>query len=174
MPEIDSTISMFDAKLLENLKTPQEERFKNYKIRPLLKTDKDAVYKCLQQLTQIGDPTAEMFEERFEWMKDSKCYYIVVVIDSTQEGDVPIATGTLIVEKKFIHNCCIRGRVEDVVVHDSQRKKGLGKLIVASLTELSKNIGCYKTTLECSLDNKPFYEKMEYTQSFEKYMVKRF
>ena len=86
-----------------------------------------------------------------------------------------IATGTLIVEKKFIHECCIRGRVEDVVVHDSQRKRGLGKLIVASLTELSQKVGCYKTTLECSSDNRPFYEKMGYeAMEFEKYMVKRF
>merc|ERR1712226_1091187 len=163
---------MFDADLLTDLKTPKLERFQDFSIRPLQTTDYEEVYECLKQLTQIGEPTQEMFNQRFDWMTESKCYYVVVVIE--KQSNRAIATGTLIVEKKFIHNCCIRGRIEDVVVHDSQRKKGLGKLVVESLTELSQNIGCYKTTLECSETNKPFYEKMGYSQAFEQYMVKRF
>jgi glucosamine-phosphate N-acetyltransferase len=164
---------MFSPDLLVGLETPKNERFSDYSIRPLQKSDFEEQYECLKQLTQIGEPTQEMFDERFDWMTESGCYYVIMVVEkSTGKA---IATGTLIVEKKFIHECCIRGRVEDVVVHDSQRKRGLGKLIVASLTELSKNVGCYKTTLECSSDNRPFYEKMGYeAMEFEKYMVKRF
>jgi len=105
-------------------------------------------------------------------MKNSGVYYVIVVEDKCT-GKI-CGTGTLIVEHKFIHSCAIRGRVEDVVVLDSYRGKGLGQMIVEACTELSKKLGCYKTTLECSEKNKPFYEKIGYQQSFEKYMVLRF
>ena len=50
----------------------------------------------------------------------------------------------MIVEHKFIHSCALRGRIEDVVVLDSYRGKGLGQMIVAACTELSKKLGCYQ------------------------------
>lgn len=105
-------------------------------------------------------------------MKRTRDYYVIVVED-TQLGKI-VATATLITEHKFIHSCAKRGRVEEVVVTDVCRGKQLGKLLVATLIQLSKKLDCYKITLECLPKNVPFYEKFGYKASDEAYMQCRF
>jgi glucosamine-phosphate N-acetyltransferase len=70
-----------------------------------------------------------------------------------------IATGTIIYEKKFIHNNCTLAHIEDVCVKSLYRKLGIGKLLINKLKELAKNKGCYKITLDCNEENTHFYEK---------------
>lgn len=53
-------------------------------------------------------------------------YYITVIEDA--RINKIIGAATLITEFKFIHNCAIRGRLEDVVVNNTYRGKQLGKL----------------------------------------------
>ncbi|NP_001404470.1 glucosamine 6-phosphate N-acetyltransferase isoform 3 [Mus musculus] len=110
--------------------------------------------------------------ESFEHMKKSGDYYVTVVEDVTL-GQI-VATATLIIEHKFIHSCAKRGRVEDVVVSDECRGKQLGKLLLSTLTLLSKKLNCYKITLECLPQNVGFYKKFDYTVSEENYMCRRF
>ncbi|XP_038557931.1 glucosamine 6-phosphate N-acetyltransferase-like [Micropterus salmoides] len=83
-------------------------------------------FKVLSQLTQAGDVSPEQFTKKFEHMKKTGDYYVVVVED-TNLGQI-VATATLITEHKFIHSCAKRGRVEEVVVSDVCRGKQLGKL----------------------------------------------
>ncbi|KAK2843077.1 hypothetical protein Q7C36_011292 [Tachysurus vachellii] len=142
-------------------------------LRPLRPADLDrGLYKVLSQLTHAGDVTKEQFRANFEHMKKTGDYYVIVVED-TNLGQI-VATATLIVEHKFIHACAKRGRVEEVVVSDVCRGKQLGKLLVATLTLLSKKLQCYKITLECSQKNVEFYKKLGYTPSEETYMQCRF
>lgn len=70
-----------------------------------------------------------------------------------------IATGTLILEQKFIFNRCILGHIEDVCVKKEYRANGYGKLIVSKLIEEAKHYKCYKITLDCSESNTFFYSK---------------
>lgn len=149
-----------------------DDRSKNFYLRPIRLSDFEAIYPVLAQLTSIGETTLQTFTDRFNWMKNSGVYYVIVCCE--KETGKLVGTATLIVEYKFIHSCADRGRVEDVVVDESCRGKALGKLLVESCTALSKKLGCYKTSLECSVKNSPFYGKMGYEASFEKYMVKRF
>uniref|UniRef100_A0A3Q3EN63 Glucosamine 6-phosphate N-acetyltransferase n=1 Tax=Labrus bergylta TaxID=56723 RepID=A0A3Q3EN63_9LABR len=116
--------------------------------------------------------TADFNREKFEHMKATGDYYVVVVED-TNLGQI-VATATLITEHKFIHSCAKRGRVEEVVVSDVCRGKQLGKLLVSTLTLLSKKLNCYKITLECATKNVTFYQKFGYTASDETYMQCRF
>uniref|UniRef100_A0A8C0HW56 Glucosamine 6-phosphate N-acetyltransferase n=1 Tax=Balaenoptera musculus TaxID=9771 RepID=A0A8C0HW56_BALMU len=116
--------------------------------------------------------TADLNRESFEHMKKSGDYYVTVVEDVTL-GQI-VATATLIIEHKFIHSCAKRGRVEDVVVSDECRGKQLGKLLLSTLTLLSKKLNCYKITLECLPQNAGFYKKFGYTVSEENYMCQRF
>ncbi|XP_029947357.1 glucosamine 6-phosphate N-acetyltransferase [Salarias fasciatus] len=142
-------------------------------LRPLCTADFNrGLFKVLSQLTHTGDVTAEQFAKNFEHMKRTGDYFVVVVEDTTI-GQV-VATATLITEHKFIHSCAKRGRVEDVVVSDMHRGKQLGKLLLSTLTLLSKKLNCYKITLECSPKNVAFYEKFGYAASDEKYMQCRF
>ena len=169
---------MFDSSLLNSITTQEKSpyndvRCQDYLLRSLNINDySEELFKVLSQLTKADLPTFEDFEKRFNWMKDSGCYYVIICYHK-DTNDI-VGTATLIVEHKFIHECATRGRVEDVVVDVKGRGKGLGKLLVSACTDLSKKLGCYKTTLECSVDNAPFYEKLGYEKHFEKYMVQRF
>ncbi|KAJ8788407.1 hypothetical protein J1605_000463 [Eschrichtius robustus] len=129
-------------------------------------------FKLLGQLTETGVVNPEQFMKSFEHMKKSGDYYVTVVEDVTL-GQI-VATATLIIEHKFIHSCAKRGRVEDVVVSDECRGKQLGKLLLSTLTLLSKKLNCYKITLECLPQNAGFYKKFGYTVSEENYMCQRF
>ncbi|XP_052589416.1 glucosamine 6-phosphate N-acetyltransferase isoform X2 [Peromyscus californicus insignis] len=115
--------------------------------------------------------TGDLNKDSFEHMKKSGDYYVTVVEDVTL-GQI-VATATLIIEHKFIHSCAKRGRVEDVVVSHECRGKQLGKLLLSTLTLLSKKLNCYKITLECLPQNVGFYKKFDYTVSEEKYMCLR-
>ncbi|KAG9481469.1 hypothetical protein GDO78_010607 [Eleutherodactylus coqui] len=116
--------------------------------------------------------TADINREKFEHMKKTENYFVIVVEDLNL-GQI-VATATLIVEHKFIHGCTKRGRIEEVVVSDECRGKQLGKLLLSVLTLLSKKLDCYKVTLECKPKNVAFYEKFGYTASDETYMQCRF
>ncbi|KAM7260465.1 hypothetical protein ACFE04_016206 [Oxalis oulophora] len=63
---------------------------------------------------------------------------------------------------KYLTSCRKVGHIDDVVVDPSARGKQLGKKIVDFLTKHARSKGCYKVILDCSVDNKSFYEKCGY------------
>lgn len=52
------------------------------------------------------------------------------------------------------------GIIEDVVVKENQRGKGIGKLLVKNLIEKAKKNNCDKIILSSSEKNLKFYEKL--------------
>ncbi len=68
--------------------------------------------------------------------KHAEMYFVCVIEEEATRRIV--ASGTLVVEQKFIRQCgkvqplfdCLRkvGHIEDIVVHDSQRGKNFGRL----------------------------------------------
>lgn len=131
-------------------------------LRPLCPSDYDKGFvQLLGQLTKIGDVTREQFLKRFQAMKACPETYYVTVIEDTQTSKI-IGSATLVVEQKFIHECAVRGRLEDVVVSDEYRGKQLGKLIITTITLLAKHLQCYKITLDCKDKMIPFYSALGY------------
>ncbi|XP_037953666.1 probable glucosamine 6-phosphate N-acetyltransferase isoform X2 [Teleopsis dalmanni] len=131
------------------------------KVRPLKDGDYDRGFlQLLSQLTSVGQITRTQFLTRFSQMKASGDYYVTVVEDTRK--NLIIGAASLIVEKKFIHNCATRGRLEDVVVNDTYRGKQLGKLIVVTVTLLAQQLGCYKMSLDCKDKLIKFYETLGY------------
>jgi len=175
---------LYDAKILEDLdlsdyglkfdgKTSVIKPGNNLTVRPLSTGDYEKGFiSLLNQLTRAGDVTKQDFIDRFNGMKKNGDYYVIVVEDESTNKIV--ATGMLEIEQKFIHSCALRGRVEEVVVDDKYRGQRLGKLILGLVTKLSKKLGCYKCTLECTEENRPFYEKFAYVKDAEHYMQLRF
>lgn len=86
----------------------------------------------------------------------------VVIINETRNRVV--ACGTLLIERKFIHQCALLAHIEDIVVDGSERGRGLGRLMIAQLEHLAFKAGCYKITLDCDDKNQGFYGK----SAFEK------
>jgi glucosamine-phosphate N-acetyltransferase len=66
--------------------------------------------------------------ERFVDLKQSQTTRVVVIEEPTT-GRI-VASGSLLVERKFIRQCGLVGHIEDIVVHDSQRGKNLGRMYV--------------------------------------------
>lgn len=129
----------------------------NYETRVLEVDDyKRGFLDLLGQLTTIGNISEINFMRRVEDISNDPNHIILVKVDKNR--DKIIASGTIFIEKKFIHELGYVGHIEDIVVDNKYRRKGFGKEIVESLVEFSKNIGCYKVILDCSESNEKFYE----------------
>lgn len=162
---------MFDSDLISGVDVPE-----GLILRPLAASDYDHGFlKLLSQLTSVGEVSREKFTERFNSMKNTnpKAYYVVVLEEKSTNQIVGAAT--LVIEWKFIHEASSRGRVEDVVVDESQRGKKLGQLLNVVLVQLAKKLGVYKLSLECKDKLIPFYSKFGYKlDDGNNFLVQRF
>lgn len=156
---------LFDPILLETFKSIKavKEKDQNLYVRPLQSDDfKNGVIEILKQLTSVGNITESDYRNQFETMKSCNgTYYQTVIVDKSDEtSERIIGSATLMIERKFIHDCANRGLIEDVIVSDQYRGKSLGTLILQSLIELGKSLGCYKITLNCKDKMIPYYERL--------------
>lgn len=130
-------------------------------VRPLQVGDYDRGFlQLLSQLTSVGTVSRHDFLSRFHRMKYSGDYFVTVIED--MRINQLIGSATLVIEHKFIHDCGLRARLEDVVVNNTYRGKQLGKLIVATVTLLAEYLGCYKMSLECKDSLVKFYTSIGY------------
>lgn len=154
---------------MERMQTEEEV----FPIRKLEISDKKKGFiELLQQLTVCDSVSDREFEDRFQELTSYGDDHIICVIEDDRLGKI-IATGSVFVEKKFIRNCGKVGHIEDVVVDSSARGLQLGKTIIKYLTDHARSRGCYKVILDCSSENKVFYEKCGFKQK-EIQMVKYF
>ena len=120
--------------------------------RRLEKADYDKNYlELLKQLTAVGDISKEKYETALD-----KIGAEVWVVEF--EGKI-IASVSLLLEQKIIHECGIVGHLEDVVVDRDYRKYGLGKFIIERIIKIAKERGCYKLIGDCKSELLGFCEK---------------
>jgi len=179
-------IHLYDATLLSELDWgSRKANFKNgisptnvgegLVMRPLNSGDYERGFlKLLEQLTNVGDVTKEMYSERFHSMMSCTGTYYITVVEDTSAGEI-VGAASLIIEQKFIHSAASRGRIEDVVINSEYRGKQLGKLLVETMTLLGKYLGIYKISLECKDSNIGFYESFGYAKDIgNNYMQQRY
>ncbi|KAI0160585.1 acyl-CoA N-acyltransferase [Xylariaceae sp. FL1272] len=134
-----------------------------FTIRALSRDDySKGFFKCLEVLTWTGEPSEADFHERFDEMAEAKGTYYFTVIEL--EGRI-VGTGCLVVEKKFIHNRCKVGHVEEVAIAKEHQGKGLGLVMMQALDSVAEATGCKKSILNCSARNEPFYVRCGYRNS---------
>ena len=120
--------------------------------RRLEKADYDKNYlELLKQLTIVGDVSREKYEVAFDKMGAE-----VWVVEFEEKI---IASVSLLLEQKVIHECGIVGHLEDVVVDRDYRKYGLGKFIIERIIKIARERGCYKLIGDCKSELLGFYEK---------------
>ncbi|KAF9652687.1 glucosamine 6-phosphate N-acetyltransferase [Thelephora ganbajun] len=90
-------------------------------------------------------------------LKSNQVYFPIVIV--SKANDQVVGTGTVFMEKKFLRGLGTVGHIEDIAVDKSQQGKKLGLRIIQVLTGISEGLGAYKTILNCSDHNIPFYEK---------------
>ncbi|KAJ6015248.1 Glucosamine 6-phosphate N-acetyltransferase [Penicillium herquei] len=130
----------------------------DYTIRPLRRSDYQRGYlDVLRVLTTVGEISEEQWNKRYEWISSRNDeYYMLVVCDG---ADRIVGTGSLIVERKFIHELGMVGHIEDIAVESGQQGKKLGLRIIQALDFVAAQVGCYKSILDCSEANEGFYVK---------------
>tara|TARA_R100001163_G_C5067252_1_gene206239 strand:+ start:4168 stop:4644 length:477 start_codon:yes stop_codon:yes gene_type:complete len=142
---------------------------KNITIRKLQSEDFDLGYiDLLSELTNTDKVSRIDFENTLKSISRNPNHQIWVILDSDSDSNPNksriLASGTLIIEPKFIHSCSSLAHIEDIVVHPDTRGQGLGKKIVNHLIECAKQQpNCYKISLNCSYKNIPFYTKLGLT-----------
>jgi len=130
----------------------------NYEIRKLKKSDvslDSEFFPILNQLSEIVDWHKLELGRLWDAYENDKGMQVLV----TEKYGKIIGTGAVFIEQKFLRGGGKVGHIEDVVVDNRSREKGMGKAIVNSLVEIAKEEGCYKVILNCSNENVPFYIK---------------
>ncbi|KAF4119908.1 glucosamine-phosphate N-acetyltransferase [Geosmithia morbida] len=131
-----------------------------YRLRALRRSDYETGFlDCLRVLTTVGDVSEDAFARQFEAMRSQGGYYIIVIEDPSRESTPIVATGALIVERKFIHSLGAVGHIEDIAVARDQQGKKLGLRLIQALDYVAEKAGCYKSILDCSEANEGFYIK---------------
>ncbi|KAI8923883.1 acyl-CoA N-acyltransferase [Entophlyctis helioformis] len=135
-----------------------------YEVRPLEAADYDKGFlDTLGMLTTVGAMSKARFLERFAYLRAHNHEYYTIVIEDVAKARI-IGAGTLLVERKFVHNGGLVGHIEDIVTHSDYRGHNLGRLVIETLKYIGKQTGCYKIILDCSDKNVPFYVKCGFVQ----------
>lgn len=123
-------------------------------IRDLHRTDlcntefRTLFFQLLQAPVLDEDLALECFERRRD---------LVITFVGTDDQDMPIATVSLVLERKFIRGGMLYGHIEDVNVSPEHRHEGLGTEIMKHAMLFAKRY-CGRVVLECSLHLQLFYE----------------
>ena len=130
-----------------------------FRLRRLQAEDYSKGYcQLLSVLTQVGEIPEPAFQATFQRVNSQPDTYIILVLEEAETGALA-ASGTLLIEQKFVHNTGKVGHVEDIVVSTDFQRRGLGKKMIETLLEIARAKGCYKVILDCSEEVVTFYEK---------------
>jgi len=138
---------MFDSSLIPD--SVKSSLPSSYTIRPTHPSDYNRGFlTVLATLTSTPIIPFSDFDSQITAMKACKdTYYILVICD--KDGWV-VGTGSLIVERKFIHGLGLVGHVEDISVRRDQQGKKLGLKLIQALEGVGRAVGCYKVWDSCS------------------------
>ncbi|KRY37366.1 putative glucosamine 6-phosphate N-acetyltransferase [Trichinella spiralis] len=136
----------------------------NLCVRPLQRTDFEKGFlQLLSRLTHVGSVSKGEFCRQFVEMRNCQGTYYVVVIEDLSKSII-VGTCMLVIERKFIHTCGSRARLEDLVVDTAYRGRQLGKLLIEVTRQLAWNLGCYKVSLECKDELISYYEQFGFSK----------
>ena len=110
----------------------------------------------LEQLTVVNADSITY--EQFNQLCNSE-YGPQAYIIRNETGNRVIASGSMVIEQKFIHNLSKVAHIEDIVVDREYSGRGLGRKLVQYLINEARDAGCYKVILDCDESVVGFYER---------------
>jgi glucosamine-phosphate N-acetyltransferase len=130
--------------------------------RELYKSDYEEYIKLINDFRPINSHiTKETFENIYDIIFKNSIIFVIEIDNKI------VASGKLLIEQKFIHNLAKYGYIEDIIVSEKNRNKGLGKKIVKYIVDYCKVNKFYKITLTCDEKLINFYKK----NNFEVYQI---
>jgi glucosamine-phosphate N-acetyltransferase len=124
----------------------------NYIIRQLTKDDYEKYYILINDFQETYF-LKDDFNKMLDKIKNNIEIWII------EYNNQLLATGTILYEYKFIHNISLYAHIEDICVKKNYRKEGIGIILMDHLVKRSKELGCYKITLDCKENLEYFYNK---------------
>ena len=88
--------------------------------------------------------------------------YFIVVWEDTKNWEIAVA-GSVIIEKKFIHNWQCVWHIEDIIVSSKYRNLWLWENLISILKDIATKT-CYKAILDCDKKNLWFYNKCWFSE----------
>jgi glucosamine-phosphate N-acetyltransferase len=119
----------------------------------------------LSQLTEVGNITYEDFSNIL-----SKIQSDIWVFEDTQSNKI-VASASIFLEQKIIHNGGIVAHLEDVVVDETYRGKQLGKKLIGNIVEKARESGAYKIIADCKPELLSFYSKNGFEKKGEQIAI---
>jgi len=77
----------------------------------------------------------------------------------------PLASATVIIEPKVIHDGASVAHIEDVVVDRCERGKGIAGMMIRRIVDFAREKGCYKALLHCAPHLESFYSSLGFSSS---------
>lgn len=133
-----------------------DEGFATVLIRPAETGDLQGVYRCIAQMASYKPAvdSHNLIAQRFfgqEWV-----YAVVAVNEASHSQGQIIGFASISFEMKIRGG--VIGHVEDVVVDNPWRGRGVGRALLSSLRGEALRRNAYQIFLECSEVNIGFYE----------------
>lgn len=154
----------------------------SYNIRPIVSSDYANNYLSLLEQDFSINPNSISLSDFTSCVNNLHDYHQIFVIatelhkeeaaigdnipnvNNTNNVQTIIGSVTIFIETKLIHNFGKVAHVEDVIVDNTCRGKGLGKMLVQNCIDYAQKHDCYKIILNCSDENIPFYEKCGFSK----------
>jgi len=121
---------------------------------------KHAYLFLLSMLTTTMDISTACFMKKVYEISKTGVILVAYVFDVETEELTIVGTGTIFFEPKLIHGASYVGHIEDIVVHDAYRQRGIAKTMIHKLSEYAIQKHCYKIILDCKSELEPFYERL--------------
>jgi glucosamine-phosphate N-acetyltransferase len=130
-----------------------------YIIRKIEVNDYNKKYINLLSQLSIVDSKDITFENFTNYINTLHNKHMIYVIEKDTRI---ISTITIIIEDKIIHTMGRVMHIEDVIVDKNYRGHGIGKILLQYVNSIAEKEKCYKIILNCSEENKEFYEKCNF------------
>lgn len=116
----------------------------------------------INQLSSTTTNNISDFLTNLNLINNSGIIYVGFINDINSDDFKIIASGTCYLEPKIIHNYKNVGHIEDIVVDNDFRGKGIVHNILTFLKNYAKNNNCYKIILDCHEKLIKVYSKSEF------------
>nr|QNO52287.1 acetyltransferase YpeA [Methanosarcinales archaeon ANME-1 ERB6] len=131
-------------------------------VRPSKESDEASVYDLITSLMEVSLDQKSFHDVFVQNLRDDTVLYYVV------ESDGCVVCFASIHICPQLHHAGLVGEIQELIVHESLRGKGIGAQLLSRLEQEAQNRGCVSievTTKKSRVKAQRFYEQMGFTRT---------